>query len=295
MYYKVYSNILLILSFSDIQGAQLNEIAETILKYLQNTNFIYYPTERHLRFFISSKGKYFTKRTLYDYLELFIVNGNYHKPDYIETVLDIFRKEEIKFEISNKNLQEVIRYVFDECNQCGKKHEPYVITAFYDCIQKDSQRKLISDRITVELKQKYDQYLYYVSVIWGALDENNDFFQKFIDSAKEKNKSFKEFFSGKESVSYSKANMLANMCFKLNLDLADSKFDYFRGINDYYNWLFGMSDFNYDNFDPLWVLEYDTKYFYEEFKKHPKIKDKVVEYLKENNDERLNTVLVKII
>ena len=85
-----------------------------------------------------------------------------------------------------------------------------------------------------------------------------------------------------------------NLCFKLGVDLAQSKFDYFRELDDYYLWLFDLENFDYDKFDPRWATEYPTVHYYNEFKKYPIIKEKALEFLKSKDNYLLEKLIIAL-
>lgn len=84
-----------------------------------------------------------------------------------------------------------------------------------------------------------------------------------------------------------------NLAFKLGSDTSEEKFKPFKGIDPYYDWLLDMDRFDYEQFDPRWITEYDTIYFVQRMKQHPKIQAKTLEYLKVNKDPVLQNYFIK--
>jgi hypothetical protein len=55
-----------------------------------------------------------------------------------------------------------------------------------------------------------------------------------------------------------------------------------------------LEHFDYKKFNPKWATEYPTKYYYEQFKKFPIIKEKALEYLKENSDNMVEKLIIEL-
>jgi len=89
-------------------------------------------------------------------------------------------------------------------------------------------------------------------------------------------------------------NTLLDVCYHSGIDLSLGEFDEFRNINSYFNWLFDLGNFNYDDFEPLWLTEYRSDFFYRKFAKYPVIKKKVLEYLKNSSNTLLEKIVLKI-
>ena len=120
--------------------------------------------------------------------------------------------------------------------------------------------------------------------------------KQFIINVKPKvnTTSFKRVFTGIEDNRYPSVNMLLNLCFKFDVDLTDKLFDDYRNLDDYYTWLFNMKDFDYNVFNPKWTTEYQTKYYFEQFKKHPIILKYIYNYLRGKSDYQLEQIVVEL-
>lgn len=81
--------------------------------------------------------------------------------------------------------------------------------------------------------------------------------------------------------------MLINVGFKEGWDFADPMFDRFRGLHYYYDWLLDMTHFDYTKFNPRWLKDYGTYYYFREFRKHDLIKAKLTDYLNQVRDLEL--------
>lgn len=293
-YNSIFCNLMLLVSISEIESSQVKVISKNLLKYLNETDFINNISIKYVRLFINKKGEFIDNAELYGFLNLFVTNGKFHENDFIESVIFQIKKYHKELVIDKKILDELFFIAFDKCKLCNHKHPPEFITRVYDATKSEFKQE-IKNRIENELNNQFDSDLYYMSAIYGVFNREDKFFDIFIEFAKPKSKTtgFKSAFSGIEGNRLLQVNMFLNICFKNGIDLSVSKFDDYRNIDDYYSWLFNMEHFDYNKFNPKWVTEYQTKYYIEQFKKFPIIKEKVLEHLKKNNDFLLERLIVR--
>jgi len=84
-----------------------------------------------------------------------------------------------------------------------------------------------------------------------------------------------------------------SMGYQLSLDLNSTEYNLQTLKNPYFQWLINLKNFDYDDFDPLWVILRKDSCFYIEFAKHDKIIKKVSNYLIDNNVKELSKVYHK--
>ena len=296
-YNSIFCNLMTLVSISEIEKDQVRIIAKHLLKYLDDTNFINHISIKYVRLFINSKGKYIDKSDLYGFLNLFFKNGKFHENNFLETVIHQIKNHHKILSIDRTTFDKLLTFAFEKCKFCNQKHEPDFIISVFNATSSSEFRSEIHKRIEAELKKQFDSNIYYLSAIYGVLTDEEEFFHLFIDSAKLtlKTTNIKSVFTGTTENRYPKVNMLLNLCYKLDSDLTQGKFDDFRDLDKYYSWLFNMGKFDYSDFNPKWTTEYQTKYYIKQFKKFPIIKDKVLEYLKDNSDYMLEKLLIELV
>lgn len=143
----------------------------------------------------------------------------------------------------------------------------------------DDIKKQFKEIIINKLNKEFDSDLFNLACIYGLIDCEKDLFEKFIFAVPDMSKSDR-----------SECNMelgqVINLAFKYNIEFNDelknltkkSHKDYF----DYYCWLMDIDNFDYSKFDPYWILEYPTVYYFERFKKSKKLIAELSKSLKEN-------------
>ena len=296
IYNNMFNNLVLLLSISDIQNNDIKLISRDVFKYLDKSGLVNRNSSKYTQMFINYKGKFIDNSVLYNFLDSFIVNGKFHEYIFIESIIEQIKANDDRLIIERSKLDKLFSITFGECEVCKRYHSSEIITLIYDAVS-ENLKPLIKSRIIRELDNKFDSDLYYMSVIYDVFDCFDDYFESFVEYSKPKSDNVISPNISKSA--YKKdlpeVNMLLNICFKNNIDLKQPLFDDFKDINDYYSWLFNLDGFDYDKFDPKWTSEYNTKYYYNEFKKHPIIKQKIIEYLKYNNDYKVQKVLLSII
>jgi hypothetical protein len=177
----------------------------------------------------------------------------------IKAILKINDLNEIKISINNLLYRREIFYSFTLLN--------------------DDIKKQFKEIIINKLNKEFDSDLFNLACIYGLIDCEKDLFEKFIFAVPDMSKSDR-----------SECNMelgqVINLAFKYNIEFNDelknltkkSHKDYF----DYYCWLMDIDNFDYSKFDPYWILEYPTVYYFERFKKSKKLIAELSKSLKEN-------------
>src|SRR5699024_8352142 len=100
--------------------------------------------------------------------------------------------------------------------------------------------------------------------------------------------------TGKEETTDYDVNTLLEVCYHSGIDLSREEFNEFRNISPYFRWLFDLENYDYNKFDPLWLTEIRSDFYYEEFKKYPSIKKKALEYLRTKSNPQLERIILKI-
>jgi hypothetical protein len=104
------------------------------------------------------------------------------------------------------------------------------------------------------------------------------------------NISFKSAFTPSKYHRIPKLNDLINLCFKNNINTSEDRFSKFKTLDDYYDWLLDMKNFDYRKFHPKWIMEYPTKYYYKKIFESTKTKKATENYLKKVTDYEIQNV-----
>jgi len=80
----------------------------------------------------------------------------------------------------------------------------------------------------------------------------------------------------------------------LEIDTTAKRFEKFKFIHPYYDWLLNIDTFNYENFDPEWVLINQIKYYYRRMSKSHNLKTALVNHLEKEPHTGIEKFLIKI-
>jgi hypothetical protein len=288
-YNKILNNIFVVSGLCNLDEYNINTIVVKIIKFIQLGRINKRLDIKHLDFLIFQKKQFISEENLKNIFILIITNGHFHHSYYIQNMAEILRDRKIKIKLSKKDIAKLGNISFNKCPICQTYHKSNFIVWFYNLIEDQPSRNLIKNIIEDELVKNFNYNFYYEAAIEGIFDLSDQFFDQYLEVAKLIVSTFKPeiVMLITEEDRYPKIDNLINMCYKHNIDLKDEKFAEFKGLNPYYDWLFDLKGFNYNQFDPNWINIYPTSHYYREFRKHSLIKEKIEDYLKENRDERL--------
>lgn len=155
-------------------------------------------------------------------------------------------------------------------------------------------RERLTNIILSALKNDFDCYLCYFACFHGQIEFTDELITSFRKIAKPP-KNFADTqlrFGHKHPFRYNKLDRFIDVCLAHDIEL--SQFTEFKIINEYYHWLFDIEKFDYQNFDPKWVLD-GTKTFYRHLKQYKKVLDQLKSYNQENNDPEVLRAYFNII
>lgn len=299
-YDRLINNIFILYGVVEINDKKANLLAQEILFFIEESSL-----PKHIKYvksFIKYKGKQLNKTVLKQFLKIGLKNHSFFDEYYIETICSIINNQHSLISISKTDLDKFIKMSTQDCTTCVGKHSAIVLVHLYRVLDSPEQNQRIKETIEILLKSKFDAYLYFMACIYDVIevklkDEN---FKKYVDLILPKKqvndkilKPVNNLFGGRKDRN-SKLDMLLNICFKYNLDLKKEPFIQFKGINNYYDWLLDIKDFDYEMFDPSWIKEYPTIYYLEEFSKHTIIKEKLEAYLRVNEDIELQKIYISL-
>lgn len=295
-YNRVFSNILTIVSICDFDSEFFNLFTQKLITYLESENFIHFSNLKYVKYFFIRKGKDIEEETLTRFFLLTINNSKYHKDDFFESLSSIFQDRKLKLVLNESQIKSIRNLAFEECEQCKEKHQNTIIIPFFEIIKDESFKNKITKSITQQLDNSFSFHLYYLATLLDIIDFKEKYFNKALDCTYPNSKrvSFKSIFSGVEDNRFDQFNDIVNLCFKFNKRTNDPKFKKFAELDEYYLWLLDMDAFDYKNFQPSWISEYPTKYYYRKIGTSKKVKHAMDKYLESNFDSKIEGAYLNI-
>ena len=144
------------------------------------------------------------------------------------------------------------------------------------------------------LNRNFDGDIYYLSVIYGLLDLDEELLDRMIELAIPNKEGRKNFFKGEVEYENIYLDMLIDIGYKHKLDFKKDKFSRLWGVLDYYDWQLDMVGFDYSKFDINWVKKIDSSLKFAEMGKYHQVTTPIIQALRQHKDVVLRDILVQI-
>jgi hypothetical protein len=287
-YTKFLSNILVLATYMDLPARDVNEFVILLKQYMTwQKQMKYHRTVKYIFSFFEKKGAQLEMAVIVDFFYFFFDCEYLHDEEYLSRLAEIFNKKNDGITFTPVLREQIEAIQGASCPLCHRQHDPTMWVPFYRIVDNDSDRDYVRQKITSILNQNFNWRLYYLAAIFEILGVENSFFQSFISI--QKPKEFRPFshFSKDELNRDYRLGAIINLCFKYHIDTSEVRFNHLRGYDSYYDWLLDMEHFNYDHFNPRWVSENVTKYYFEKMKKLPVVREKILAYIQQHHDPLL--------
>ncbi|HIB46882.1 MAG TPA: DUF4365 domain-containing protein [Flavobacteriaceae bacterium] len=143
---------------------------------------------------------------------------------------------------------------------------------------------IVKQRLITILKESFSARLFHIAIIFDLIDYEEELFKKFVNTVPDHSKEHK---AGSFLGSYDnfRLSQVVNVIFKENIpltqDLKELANNSSKEYKQYYTWLLDIDNYDYSNFEPIWVLKHNTKFYIQRFKESKKLKKELKVSLKE--------------
>jgi hypothetical protein len=291
-YYKVAANLLLVLTIAESDD-DLTGIAKSLIDIFKGEKSRRRLEPDHIADLIREKGKFIQTAVLKDFLKLTLDNDLLHST----VVFEAFRKQKAKnhksLSISNeKLLKKVEQNFFQKCPKCDSYHEPALLREVAGLLSEPLRKKLLS-KIIQKLEKEFDPQLYYIFAIYGDIDYRL-FFERFLSTCPPlKAPSQSQQYLASSEATYYRLNELINLAFAWDIPTSSRSFERYKGMSKYYDWLLNIDDFDYNEFDPEWILAYKTEVYFKRIFSSPNLLTYMASYLKKTKHPFLSQLMIE--
>lgn len=296
-YTNILNNVIVLSSLVIISDDEVNEVGRLLNKFFDWQIFL--RVHRSLKYiigFINRAGERITNNLLLDFFYTGVNSSDFHDEGYFTSIANVLENKNVSIIFTDK-LKESIDKMFSEtCSVCNTKHDSTMLIQFYRLASELNDKEYIKEKIIAKLNAKFDWRLYYLSAIYEILGiEENNFNSLLNYKIPVGNRpTFFGNYSRDEQNRDFRIGAIINLCFKYNINLKEQRFEHLKGYDPYYDWLLDMENYDYSNFNPRWVSEYNTVYYFNKMKNIPFIKNEVIQYLKKNHDPLLKDNFINI-
>ena len=155
-------------------------------------------------------------------------------------------------------------------------------------------RNQIREFVIHRLQSLFEFEIYYLAVTEGVIDYSI-FWTHCLKAIPitEGEQLSESLFLRRKRTRNKRLNLLVEIALKNELNLQDDIFQNIIPDEPFYKWLFHLNTFDYKNFKPMWLLEFHSSHFFEEFKKHPQIREALKPVALKNNIPELTKIYLK--
>lgn len=292
-YFEMYWNLLLLSSIVEFDKIIIQKVFDHLIPVLEKIPKNEVRKLHHVASVIHSNGELLGfERVKYLY-SICLNNVNLHNQTIFGALAVYCKKNQLYFIDTDIEFQQFCSSFLEKCELCQEFHENILFESI-NFISPPYVKRL-EKLLIVKLERNFDPQLYYLASIYDILDYQI-FFDKYLQLFEIPLKKEEFLFFGLSGeVKYSEINKLMNLCFKNKVRPPEEFFEKFRVISEYYEWIMDMGRFDYVKFNPLWILQYSTKYFLREIFALPQARLSVREYLKKNNQPTLANYYVEYV
>lgn len=292
-YNDYFENLMTVAAFLDLEERVVNKIAEKLLVFLKKEKILNRGKYESIRDFLFRKKEQIKKSTLVNFFNFINTNKKFHNEDILQDVISCFEDDTFT-EISETSFQNITNSSLEVCKQCHDSHNIDTLISLYKKVDFE-KKEIITKKIEQKLSEKFDYNIFYHSSIYSLIETNKETIIRMIDEfiVNPEPKVNRSIFRNNEFINY-RLDQLINLCFMAEIDTTTEKFEKFKIIHPYYEWLLNIETFNYKNFDPEWVLINQIKYYYKRMSKSTILKTFLAAHLeneKHNGIERLLRII----
>lgn len=289
---RIINNFLVVFTLAE-EAYNFDGILESFFPLLRREEIIQRNEVNALADLISRKGKYISDPWLKKLLKFAIENKQMHERKIFQAFHNLVLNHNKPILIKNLDTFTNVQNSFlENCHLCNHAHTEILLPLI----------PLLSPKFKIEMQelldkslvQKFNADLYYMLAIGGLIDYTNHlhkFKELCVRPLGRMEGPVRPFMQG-ENVLYRLGELL-NIYFKYELCTQEIFLEKFKGFSDYYDWILDLDGFNYKKFNPLWILEYQTEYYFRKIFRSAKVKKHLVQFLKSNKHPVLSNLFIQ--
>lgn len=301
-YNRFFSNLMVLSGVLSFDNKELNSISSYLVDFFKIDNPIRDNNIKFFRFFIDRSGNKLSKNSLKELLLVSLINKKLHS-SVIDSIINQLEKHHSKISLTDVQLKKAINISLGTCIDCQYEHKSFFITNLFNVVSSKPSKEIIANSIIEVLRKEINFTLYYYSIMYGVLIPNDELFELFHNKVKaiheKKNKEVEKKNKGilvkklfRSSGRFNFLNMLLTIIFEHNLNF--EKYRWIGEVDLFYSWAMDMKNFNYTNFESIWITEVYGNKIVEEIRKHEIIKSIVKQSIDFEKDERIKKAYLRI-
>ena len=277
---NILNSIVIVSQLIDIPFEDKKQILFKVLDFCESNDNIYHLPDNGLINFVWDKEDLLSKDELKRILDILFLDNSWKFG--LGRIINMY--------VNKCNETEILQFIkevlkIDSINDIDfEKKEGYLQYLFYAfTLLGENLKNELGLLIQKSLKKKFDDKLYDTAIIFDLIEFDETLFKRFVDTVPDMSN-----VDNNEGLSFGnfeniRINQVINICYKYGLEfdeglrkLCDKAH---CGWKDYFAWLMDIDGFDYIKFKHYWVLEYQTIYYYDRFRKSEILKKEIVQAL----------------
>jgi hypothetical protein len=283
--YSMYWNLLVLLSIIDFSEEFILKCYNLLIPFLEVLPRREISRLNHLGLFIRRNGKTLGMQRLKELFDLCLNHADLHNESVFDAFAGLAGKGHFELISGEQVYEKMMSYFGEKCPKCNEYHHNIIYDAY--SLLNGEYRKKLTDKMRRNLSVNFDFDVYYIAAIYEIINYQ-DFFEKSMSLFQKPGEKLPQPFANMDGpVTFSELSNFMNIVFKNDVELPEDFILKMKGISDYYDWLLDMKGFNYDNFNPLWINYYSTRYYLKRIFSFEIVREKVQIYLRTNHQPTL--------
>lgn len=244
--------------------------------------------------FLGAVAKFIPTRNLNSVFRLYIKTKELHTDSFLWKMKDIADDLPSKAIGLNKNqVLEVVASIKGVCSKCNTIHDSSHLTPLYFLAKDKPSKREILSVINTTLHEQFDRDLFYQASIYDIIEPSKSQWKQFVAcSTPPREKIYPKWGTSRlfrDATDY-RVDQMLNLHWKTGLPVSNTNQQKISVISPYYKWLINPDEFDYANFNPKWILHYNTKFFIDTFRGHNYLLASLATYLETHNDQQVRNV-----
>lgn len=277
-----------------LKPRKCNRIANVILNFVNNDVANLKRSRANKKYiytFFILQAQFISKVNISKFIVSVYEIDNMYDSNYLSQLLRSCDKNGISIKIDKRDFENyILRRLKTDLIDKDRIVETETFIEIYPFLN-SKQQDIIKGVYLGRLESNFNFGLYYLLTIYGLIpfDYKNHLWHYIdkIDISKFVNNDFHSMFNLSRVKKYSEVDKILNILFMNNVELSQPQIQRFSAISNYYSWILNLDNYNYNDFDPYWIDEYNTTYYFEHFKRSEKLRDYLKKYLENEIDRRI--------
>jgi len=291
---NIFTNLFIILSRINISKEQFVVCKDSLLKFLEIEKELAWHDLKEFSIFILKNGYLFEAKELVELLQIAIKRDRYGYNKYDNFIYQI-PKALVKFypEYKIDNVRLIKRAILNCESEDGQNSNFMNLIHLVNACNVECSR-ILFDAFESFLDEKFNDDFYGDLLRYTQYDyKRKDYFKQYAEKTNQY-KTRRHTISNKVELTSDEFIDFVIVLYKRQINLNRSELEIFTDLNEYETWLLNPIDFDYNKFDPKWLLDIHDTIIVDGLKGNKSIANAIEKQLKYEYDPILSKLKYEI-